>query len=767
MIVLQYSNTSPVQGLQEILTRTPPGRHPEQSDTEDEGGYPSQAAAAGEWLVAILPSLPHFASLLPRIRPLLLQACLVETSLLCLQSYILFLTQYTPKEVLIESSIGISQIIVDRFEMLQRLFQKKRGVPGATPPDHNADITLTSLLKMLKSALQIAIISQGMPQLSNSADFLVISFPTGQKTILHTALIQATFLLLSCDPPLDSSDFEYLLDIWFPAGAASQPESYTVDTREKATLLSDFVLGYMLHSSHPRVLAVAIESAQAPQLCTFLQQFGIPLSSMQLVLKKLDHLCESGPVGGKLKEVVDDPIHLSQCIEVQILRGATAGRSFLTYIQGLASLPVEPVVSNLLNLLQEPSSLSDAPRPLAPKPIQKEFSKIPQEKMEQLLLQTFAPSVSRINSPTQEIERFTSDLKDGLKSLISSNIRVSAPSLNPPISGLITALHKLTTSGNTKRQFLEGMTKNRFSISLLRLITRIQVMNATEDLSAGLFKATLQFILGILDSSKVGTTSSQALVHFQAVIKSCGEQIGLKRASEGTQPLQKVEAIARKTQKEILEAKSPFENEATIVRNCQYLVESKMPLIEKIISTLAKQAIALGKEAKCAELLHKLHSLSAANLPIVLQCSPALFSRSDHEREERDEDDADPDAMDISVTEDSSISTPLTLSNTLDLSGLLVDWLELLDPDILSVSPGSTQRLVFGSSRKLLPQPEGSASSSLLLSGQGYLLARLTHESSWPTLIGTTAALMDTAKLKEWYGNLIIGSNNTALLLVA
>lgn len=79
-------------------------------------------------MVATLPSLPHFTSLLPRIRPLLLQACLVETNLHCLQSYILFHTQYTSKEVLVESSIGISQIIIDRFEMIQRLFQKK-GVP--------------------------------------------------------------------------------------------------------------------------------------------------------------------------------------------------------------------------------------------------------------------------------------------------------------------------------------------------------------------------------------------------------------------------------------------------------------------------------------------------------------------------------------------------------------------------------------------------------------------------------------------------------------
>ena len=685
-------------------------------EDDEEGG-------SGEWLLTRLPSLPHFSAILPRICHLLLQACLVETSLHCLQSYLLFLTQHTTKELLFDSSIAVSTILVDRFEVIRKLFQTGISEKYLGSRAHSS---LMSLLKMLRNALETAIHSSRAP---SSAQFTSVTLPSGQKIVLHTALIHATFLLLSSGPPRDSTDFNYLLEIWFPN--VLQPDLYT-------SLIPDSVLNYMLYSSEPRILQVVIQKAQPSQLCSFVQEFGIPLESMQQVLATLDRLCECGQPESAFEEEIKDPVHLSRCIQVQTVRGVTSGKVFLAHIQELANLPAVPPVFDLPSFLHEP----DATIPSQPAPVPLPLAQIPtisQERMEQLLLQIFAPPLSRISAPPQEIQRLATELEDGLKSLITSSTNVTTgPSLNAPISGLITAIHKLVTSSSIRRQFLEGLLRSRFSISLLRLITKIQCMNHSEDFSAGLFRATIEHILATLESLKASNSTA-----FQAALKTCAEQLGMRRPLENAQ-LQKLQAIASKLCKEVSETSDPFENEASLLRNCQYLIESKVPLVEDVIGVLVKQAIILGREAQCIEQLHKVQFLSSSSIPIALQCSPEIFQKSETPEDERITLDG-MESMDTSMPEG---VTTVSVACTLDLNGLLADCLELLDPDILSVNSSSAQVMVFGNSQDHVLT--GSPLSPLLTSGQGYLLARLTHESSWPTLLQTVSTLMDPAKHKEW-----------------
>lgn len=66
-------------------------------------------------------------------------------------------------------------------------------------------------------------------------------------------------------------------------------------------------------------------------------------------------------------------------------------------------------------------------------------------------------------------------------------------------------------------------------------------------------------------------------------------------------------------------------------------------------------------------------------------------------------------------------------------------------------------QMVFGSS-SVAPATSSSTSSKLnvevsspsLLSGQGYLLGRLAHSASWPTLIKTLSSLLDSKNAMEW-----------------
>lgn len=587
----------------------------------------------------------------------------------------------------------------------------------------------------------MALHSKTTPQMSEGSDFLLISFPNGQTTILHTALIQATFLLLACNPPSFASDFKYLLDMWFPPDAARQPEAFTVDTKEKAVLIPDLILQYMLRSTNPRVLDTVVRNSEPSQLCAFIQKFGVPHTSMERVLDKLDSMCESTQTAVQLRNsiAIEDAIQLGDCIEVHLLREVSTGKSFLSYLQGLASLPTEPI-EDIHSLLQEQDAMKES-FPAPTKSIQPGIPNIPQERMEQLLLQVFAPSLSRVSVSPQESQKLAADLKSGIKALITSSTEasLSSGSLNTPISGLIAALHKMATSGSSKRQFLKELVKNPFSISFLRLITKIQLINANEDLSAGLFKATLQHILGVLDSLKV---MNQGL--FQAALKSCAEQLGVKQP-EGAQLPQKLESVAKKTCKDISKCRDPFENEATLLRNCRYIVESKSPLVEDIICVIARRAIGLGKEAKCIEFLHKIRPFSISHIPIPIQCAPEIFKCEGINEEQQ----LSLEKMEVSseLVDDESV-TEFSIASNLDLNGLIVDWLEVLDPEILSLCPMPTQQLVFGSS----PDPGiGTGSPAMLVSGQGYLLARLTHESSWPTRTNTIASILDHAKLKEWY----------------
>lgn len=63
-------------------------------------------------------------------------------------------------------------------------------------------------------------------------------------------------------------------------------------------------------------------------------------------------------------------------------------------------------------------------------------------------------------------------------------------------------------------------------------------------------------------------------------------------------------------------------------------------------------------------------------------------------------------------------------------ASLFIDWLELLDPEIVKAAPDIQKKLAFA---RQLVKPETRKDSDIC-SSQPYLLALLTHQSSWTTL---------------------------------
>jgi len=72
--------------------------------------------------------------------------------------------------------------------------------------------------------------------------------------------------------------------------------------------------------------------------------------------------------------------------------------------------------------------------------------------------------------------------------------------------------------------------------------------------------------------------------------------------------------------------------------------------------------------------------------------------------------------------------------------GLLVDWLELLDPTVISSCPDLQQQLVFGRASPRVGRPP---------TPRPYLLSLLTHQASWEVVRGTVVSLLTPSSVQE------------------
>jgi len=83
-----------------------------------------------------------------------------------------------------------------------------------------------------------------------------------------------------------------------------------------------------------------------------------------------------------------------------------------------------------------------------------------------------------------------------------------------------------------------------------------------------------------------------------------------------------------------------------------------------------------------------------------------------------------------------------TSSQGMSQAGLLVDWLELLDPTVISTCPELQQQLVFG--RTIRKKAVGGVVVTPSQSSRPYLLSLLTHQASWTVLRSTVSCLLVT-----------------------
>ena len=734
-----------LQALHDILARTAEPKSKSLSEDTDDGDFHVAAVKDGERLVSCLPSITHFAVILPQIYPFLLQACLVETNLNCLQHYMLFLAQNYPHGKLYESVIGISRLIVDRFDVIRKFL---------SPPRKQCEVglynvvLLGSLLELFRSALDAAMHSQTMAQRSSSAEFLLVTFPSvSQKTILHMTIIQAIFLLLSQDRPQGAAaaDFSYLLDLWVPTQPQARPEVCTIEEKEKLPLPPKEVLHCTLLSRDVRVLEASVGAASPAALCKFVEQFGCPVISVERVLEVLDDICNKREAATELRHTLLDPATTATYVEIQMRRGIGSGQTFLTFLRGLANIPHtdldlsggKPLAeseyrigrSSASGLLRhcKPAQPRTMPEPSMDK-CRLHMQQLTEEEVEQQLLCIFLQTSSSPSQARSEMKRIMSILEFKVEQCLTAKCSSKASSEGDHYVGcLIPALHKLLSGSSVRRmQFLEGMVKTRFSLTLLRMIMKLNQQHQLGDHLLDIVKSTLDNICLLVESSIHKVSKLKLYLSFVTTLKSCCENFQVQFKLERKTSAEVVSATCN----DIKTRRDPFENEASLIKlSCDLTQSSSLRHFEDLVGTLARRSVVLNVETKCIKILQSVRmGVGSSCVPIALQCSPAVFSRAGGQ---------------VVETVDTHIQC------LPDVTGLLVDVFELLDPDMMSLSPETSMQFLFGGGDMCLKP--SSVATNLLLSGQGYLLARLVNNSSWDNLLGTVSHVLDKHAVQEWY----------------
>ncbi len=698
-----------------------------------------------------LPGVAHFTEVLPQIYRFLLQSCLVETNLSFLQHFLLFLTQHYPDDKLYESAIGLSRLIVDRYDIIQKIlcpplasqtssdahsFQRKTSI-----------ILLSFMFELFRRAMEVAISSQTVPQVTSSSDFLLVLFPSkSQKALVHTALIQAIYLLLSIGPPLGKpvSDFAYLRDLWAPTHSQDMPEAQTMEDKDPVSLPPKEVLPYTFLSLNSVILEATVAVAQLPQLCEQVLRFGCSRSCMEKILDKLDNVCKERSSSTELRRCIADPVMMARVVEIQMLRGLESGDGFLTFVRGLSNIPDIPLKesSNLLQEKRNSNFVSDfsqetlsAPQTVSNLASQSQLKAVPQklltestEEIEQYLIQIFCQfSEPKKSQNLNQLKTLQNQLEHDLKLLLHHR-RDGGTSVN--LTGLVAALSKVTSSNKVK--VIEGMLQTRFSVTLFRVLTQCMThRDSRRDPLKDQLRKIVDNVLKFLQSSRYKLTKLRYYHSFMTVLKVASHKL----RGEGRTPSEQKDL---KVMKDIRKSQNLHQVEPVITKVVQETLQShNLVKLESMMKYVVRKSISTSAEDECISLLHNLKSeFGDFSSSLAYQSNPELFNW-------KESLSSGSNGVVVASTSDKPVGIP-------DMSGFLVDVVEILDSELYATSREVTKRFLFGYSETFHGPLQGKV-TNLLLSGQGFLLACLVNNSSWLNLLAALDHILDKNHFKEWY----------------
>ncbi|KAM9210267.1 integrator complex subunit 1 isoform 4-T5 [Dugong dugon] len=706
------------------------GEEKEQPVDEDSGE--PEMLQGYQWLLRDLPRLPLFDSVRSTTALALQQAIHMETDPQTISAYLVYLSQHTPVEeqgqhndlALVSRAarccwvVDVARLIVERSTIMAHLFSKLAR-------SAESDAVLVALLSIFTRYVQRMRKSKEGEEgysWSESQDQVFLRWTSGETATMHILVVHAMVILLTLGPPrAGDSEFCALLDIWFPE-KKPLPTAFLVDTSEEALLLPDWLKLRMIRSEVPRLVDAALQDLEPQQLLLFVQSFGIPVSSMSKLLQYLDQAVAHDPQ--TLEQNIMDKNYMAHLVEVQHERGASGGQTFHSLLT--ASLPPRR------DSMDAPKPKS-SPEPPAGQGRIRTVTQIqairPEDDLASLFLQIFPlspdPRWQNTNprplvlALQQALGQELARVRQGDPAVAGITVRVLqalATLLNSPRGGaLVMAMHRshfLTCPLLRQLHQYQRCVPQDSSFSSLLLKVLMQMLQWLDSpaVEPGPLLAQLRLLAAQYSARHRVSDVRSGFMHLaealafqrdsetvnstmQAIIATlrCGEKCSLEPELVG-------KVLARPAGgHQVLVAVGGWQHPLHAV--LRGLIEAQSPHLEELLAVLFAAPTDLA-------------SACATARPVAVVSALLL---------EEEEEPAAPGTPGV----DGCSPEAVRLGPS---SGLLVDWLEMLDPEVIGSCPDLQQRLLFSWNKS-----KGHAGPQVP-SFRPYLLALLTHQSNWSTL---------------------------------
>ncbi|XP_030085699.2 integrator complex subunit 1 isoform X1 [Serinus canaria] len=700
--------------------------HPMEEDSGD-----SELLQGYQWLLRDLPRLPLFDSVRATTALALQQAIHMETDPQTISAYLVYLSQHAPVEEQGQHNdlaLDVARLIVERSTIMSHLFSKLSY-------SAESDAVLVALLSIFSRYIKRMRQSKEGEEVyswSESQDQVFLRWTSGETATMHILVVHAMVILLTLGPPqAGDGDFYTLLDIWFPE-KKPLPTAFLVDTSEEALLLPDWLKLRMIRSEVPRLVDAALQDLEPQQLLLFVQSFGIPVSSMSKLLQYLDQAVSHDPQ--TLEQNIMDKNYMAHLVEVQHERGATGGQTFHSLLT--ASLPARRDSAETARSKSSPENSQSQSRIRA-------LSQVrvlgPEDDLAGILLQLFplTPDPRWQNSSLrplalalqQSLGQELALIRQGAtpeSGVTASGVTASGVTASGVTAGGVTAsgvtasgvtASGVTASGVTARllqavaallnsahsgALVMAMHRHHFiSCPLMRQLYQYHRAVPQDTAFSSLFFKVLMQMLQWLENPAVEDGPLRAQLKAFAVQYSSRHRIsdvrgGFLHLTEALSFRRDLDLISSTVCAIIATLKSGEKcnvEPELISKVLQGLIETHSPYLEELLTVLFSATV--ETTARCP-----------AMKPIAVVCSLLLQDKEETPVKKEVE----------SCSAESAWPGPA--------SGLLNDWLEMLDPEVISSCPDLQQKLLFSWNK----------AGSQVPSFRPYLLALLTHQSSWTTL---------------------------------
>ncbi|MXQ94016.1 hypothetical protein E5288_WYG008464 [Bos mutus] len=614
---------------------------------EDSGD--ADALQGYQWLLRDLPRLPLFES-----------AIHMETDPQTISAYLVYLSQHTPVEEQGQHSdlaLDVARLIVERSTIMSHLFSKRSC-------SAESDVVLAALLSIFSRYVQRMRKSKEGEEVyswSESQDQVFLRWSSGETATMHILVVHAMVILLTLGPPrAGDSEFQALLDIWFPE-KKPLPTAFLVDTSEEALLLPDWLKLRMIRSEVPRLVDAALQDLEPQQLLLFVQSFGIPVSSMSKLLQYLDQAVAHDPQ--TLEQNIMDK-NSAEAPKPKSSPEQPPGQGGTRAVARVRALGPEDDLAGLLLQIF----------PLSPGPRWKSSHARPAALA---LQQALGRELARVRQGSPEVPGVAVRLLQALATLLSS----------PHGGALALAMHR----------------SHVLACPLMRQLCQYQRCAPQDTGFSSLFLKVLVQALQWLDGPSVEAGPLQAQLRLFAAQCSARRRIsnvrsGFLHLAEALTFRGDPEAVSSTVRAIVATLKSGEQCDVEpelISKVLRSLIEARSPHLEELLAALFSTASAVPPSG-----------------PVAVVSSLLLPEKEEPLAPGKQEAD--------SCSQEAMLLGPC--------SGLLVDWLEMLDPEVVGSCPDLQQRLLFSRGKgKGHPGPQ-------VPSFRPYLLALLTHQSSWSTL---------------------------------